>query len=261
MAMGVSVSFFFFLIVFSPVLGEEYSYVKRLDPKKVGMTKRKEKLSNFRFYWHDNVSGPDPTSVSVVQPPTKSTTAFGLINMIDNPLTMGPKMSSKMVGKAQGLYSSASQEEVGLLMIMNFAFFDGKYNGSTFTVLGRNTVFSKVREMAVIGGSGLFRFARGYVQAQTYWVNLTSGDAIVEYNAYVLHYWSFSPTPTANSIIMSQCHVVGWVWGVPFPGMLHAYVILLNNIYVWALISFLFPFWCLKINLNYQKSILKSVLI
>ncbi|KAL6341229.1 hypothetical protein AAG906_032347 [Vitis piasezkii] len=172
-------SFFIFLI-FSyaaiPILGDEYSYVKQVDPKKMGM--RKEKLSHFRFYWHDIVSGPNPSSIQVVSPPTNSTTAFGLINMIDNPLTVGPKLSSKMVGKAQGLYTSASQEEIGLLMIMNFAFIDGKYNGSTFTV----------REMSVIGGSGLFRFAKGYVQVKTYTFNSTTKDATVEYNAYVLHY-------------------------------------------------------------------------
>ena len=182
-------SFFIFLI-FSyaaiPILGDEYSYVKQVDPKKMGM--RKEKLSHFRFYWHDIVSGPNPSSIQVVSPPTNSTTAFGLINMIDNPLTVGPKLSSKMVGKAQGLYTSASQEEIGLLMIMNFAFIDGKYNGSTFTVLGRNTVLSKVREMSVIGGSGLFRFAKGYVQVKTYTFNSTTKDATIEYNAYVLHY-------------------------------------------------------------------------
>ncbi|KAJ9697796.1 hypothetical protein PVL29_007089 [Vitis rotundifolia] len=182
-------SFFIFLIfsyVAIPILGDEYSYVKQADPKKMGI--RKEKLSHFRFYWHDIVSGPNPSSIQVVASPTNSTTAFGLINMIDNPLTIGPKLSSKMVGKAQGLYTSASQEEIGLLMIMNFAFTDGKYNGSTFTVLGRNTVFSKVREMSVIGGSGLFRFAKGYVQVKTYTFNTTTKDATVEYNAYVLHY-------------------------------------------------------------------------
>ncbi|KAK3204956.1 hypothetical protein Dsin_019002 [Dipteronia sinensis] len=108
--------------------------------------------------------------------------------MIEDPITVGPKLSSKMVGRAQGLYALASQEEIGLLMVMNFAFIEGKYNGSSqgrthvqtsqvpylveipgsatgssISVLGRNTVFSKVREMPVIGGSGLFRFARGYV--------------------------------------------------------------------------------------------------
>lgn len=97
-------------------------------------------------------------------------------------------MSSKMVGRAQGFYALASKEEIGLLMAMNFAFVEGKYNGSCITVLGRNTVFSQVREMPVIGGSGLFRFARGYVQARTHTLDLKTGDATVEYSVYVLHY-------------------------------------------------------------------------
>ncbi|KAF4361370.1 hypothetical protein G4B88_005160 [Cannabis sativa] len=117
-----------------------------------------------------------------------SSTSFGMVAMIDDPLTEGPELSSKIVGKAQGFYGSASQEEVGLIMAMNFAFSEGKYNGSTITILGRNTVFSKVREMPVIGGSGIFRFARGYVQARTHQFTPSSGDAIVEYNVFVLHY-------------------------------------------------------------------------
>ncbi|CAF2211872.1 unnamed protein product [Brassica napus] len=71
---------------------------------------------------------------------------------------------------------------------MNFAFKTGKYNGSTITILGRNPVLSKVREMPIVGGSGLFRFARGYVEARTKLLNLKNGDAIVEYSCYVLHY-------------------------------------------------------------------------
>ncbi|OWM69255.1 hypothetical protein CDL15_Pgr025442 [Punica granatum] len=46
-------------------------------------------------------------------------------------------------------------------MAMNFAFVEGKYNGSSLTVLGRNPVFDAVREMPVVGGIGLFRFAHG----------------------------------------------------------------------------------------------------
>ncbi|XP_050139928.1 dirigent protein 22-like [Malus sylvestris] len=150
--------------------------------------KKEEKLSHFRLYWHDIVSGPNPSSVAVVKPVTNSSTGFGFISMIDDPLTEGPEMSSKLLGRAQGFYGSASQKEAGLLMAMNFAFIQGKYNGSTITVLGRSQVFNKVREMPVIGGSGLFRFARGYVEARTHYFNLTTGDAIVEYNVYVLHY-------------------------------------------------------------------------
>ncbi|KAI3443091.1 Ubiquitin thioesterase OTU1 [Psidium guajava] len=119
-----------------------------LDPSLMGINLRKEKLSHFRFYWHDVTSGPHPSSVTVVPPPSNaSATFFGLVNMIDNPLTLRPDPGSELVGRAQGLYSSASQEEVGLLMVMNFAFAAGKHNGSGITVLGRNPVFQKVREM------------------------------------------------------------------------------------------------------------------
>ena len=165
-------------------------FVRPLDRKLLGL-KRKEKLSHFKFYWHDILSGKNPSSVAVVAPPfnkINTTTAFGLVNMIDNPLTLGPELSSKLVGRAQGFYASACQTELDLLMAMNFAFVEGKYNGSTITILGRNPVFNKVREMPVIGGSGLFRFARGYAEARTHWVDFKSGDATVEYNVYVLHY-------------------------------------------------------------------------
>lgn len=167
--------------------GEEYEFVKAINQKTHKMTK--EKLSHFKFYWHDIVSGKTPTSVMVVRPHNSTSfTGFGLVNMIDNPLTLGPELSSKMVGRAQGFYASASLEEIGLLMTMNFAFIEGKYNGSTLTVLGRNSVFNKVREMPVVGGSGLFRFARGYAEARTHTFDLKTGDATVEYNVYVMHY-------------------------------------------------------------------------
>ncbi|GLU19530.1 hypothetical protein SLE2022_357760 [Rubroshorea leprosula] len=167
-------------------IGDYDTFVRSMDRKLLGV--KKEKLSHFRLYWHDIVSGRNPSSIPVVQPVTNSSTFFGLISMIDNPLTLGPKLSSKTVGKAQGFYSSASQEGVGLLMAMNFAFMEGKYNGSTITILGRNPVFAEVREMPVVGGTGLFRFARGYVQARTQWLDNKTGDAIIRYDCYVMHY-------------------------------------------------------------------------
>ena len=72
--------------------------------------------------------------------------------MIDDPLTEGPELSSKLVGKAQGIYASASQSETGLLMVLNYVFTEGKYNGSSLSILGRNAVFSGVREMPIVGG-------------------------------------------------------------------------------------------------------------
>ncbi|KAF8403944.1 hypothetical protein HHK36_012051 [Tetracentron sinense] len=164
------------------------SYAQSLNPEKFGF--KREKLTHFNFYFHDIVSGRNPTAVRVAQAPSTnmSATMFGGVVVMDDPLTEGPEPNSKLIGRAQGLYASASQSEIGFLMVINFAFMEGKYNGSTVSVLGRNMVLSEVREMPIIGGSGLFRFARGYVQAKTHTLSFQTGDAIVEYNVYVIHY-------------------------------------------------------------------------
>ncbi|KAL0415722.1 UNVERIFIED_CONTAM: Dirigent protein 19 [Sesamum latifolium] len=190
MATTLPISFFSTLtisILLSSILYQATSEVDDLLVEPNQSKPIKEKLSHFRLYLHDIVSGRVPTAVQVVKSPTRRN-IFGMISMMDDPLTLGPKLSSKLVGRAQGLYASASQEEFGLLMAMNFVLMEGKYNGSTITVVGRNVPFNKVREMPVIGGSGLFRFARGYVQARTHTLDLKTGDATVEYNVYVMHY-------------------------------------------------------------------------
>ncbi|KAJ4956585.1 hypothetical protein NE237_013368 [Protea cynaroides] len=134
-----------------------------------------------------SLGGRNPTSVRVVESSTNTlSTGFGLMSMIDDPLTEGPEMRSKLVGTVQGFYASALQQELGLLMAMNFAFMDGKYNGSTITIMGINTVFSAVREKPMIGGSGFFRFARGYVKAKTHNFNVTTGNTVVEYDVHSL---------------------------------------------------------------------------
>ncbi|KAK3028464.1 hypothetical protein RJ639_040033 [Escallonia herrerae] len=154
------------------------------------LSHRKEKLTKLHFYFHDIVGGKNPTAVLVAQANTTFTspTLFGLVSMMDDALTVGPEPDSKIVGRAQGIYGSAGLEEFGLLMTLNFVFTEGKYNGSTLSVLGRNPVFHEYREMPIVGGSGVFRVARGVATAKTIWLNLTTGDAVVEYQVMVLHY-------------------------------------------------------------------------
>ncbi|KAL2337672.1 hypothetical protein Fmac_012118 [Flemingia macrophylla] len=181
--------FFFFLSIVSLTSAEGTGFVGSPNPKLLGL-KSKEKLSHLRFYWHDMVSGSNATAVEIVPsvPEYNTTTSFGLVRILDNALTSGPELSSKLVGRAEGLYASASQTQLNLLMVMNFVFTQGKYNGSTIAILGRNGALTKVREMPVIGGSGVFRFARGYVEAKTHSYDPKSGHATVEYNVYVFHY-------------------------------------------------------------------------
>ncbi|KAM1431946.1 hypothetical protein FF1_014144 [Malus domestica] len=181
----ITTSFFFLSTL---VTSETHRFIRSLSSSKHGL--KREKLSHVHFYFHDIVSGRTPTAVKVADAPTTNTsmTGFGTVFMMDDPLTISPESSSKLVGKAQGIYASASQSELGLLMALNFVFVEGKYNGSTLSVLGRNTVFSAMREMPIVGGSGLFRFARGYAHASTHQFDIKTGDAVVEYNVYVFHY-------------------------------------------------------------------------
>lgn len=147
-----------------------------------------EKTSHLHFYFHDIVSGKNPTTVRIAGPPNSSAYSFGSTVMIDDPLTEGPEPKSKLVGRAQGMYAIASQQDVSLLMVMNFTFIEGKYNGSSISILGRNHVMDDVREMPIVGGSGLFRSAHGYALAHTILFDFKTGDAIVEYNVHVTHY-------------------------------------------------------------------------
>ncbi|KAL4187888.1 hypothetical protein AMTRI_Chr09g41270 [Amborella trichopoda] len=122
------------------------------------------KVSRFDFYLHDFLVARKPTAVTVAKANTinASPTLFGEIVVIDDPLTEGPELTSKVI--------------------------DGKFKGSTLTKLGRNPVLHKVRELSIIGGSGAFRLACGYVIKQTYSVDLTTQNAVVHYNVTVLHY-------------------------------------------------------------------------
>ncbi|XP_065868556.1 dirigent protein 23-like [Euphorbia lathyris] len=152
-------------------------------------SQQKEKTTNIQFYFHDTVSGKNPSAIKVAESAQtqKSPTLFGAIMMADDPLTEGPDPKSQLLGRAQGLYGSAGQSEMCLIMVMNFAFTHGIYNGSSVSLLGKNSALSPVREMPIIGGTGVFRFVRGYAIAKTHWFDITTGDAIVGYNLTLVH--------------------------------------------------------------------------
>lgn len=176
----ISILLLFFLINVSFTKGEFGDTIARRLPE--------ETLTHMKFFWHDIVGGPNPTSITVVESASKEPYTFGYVNMIDNPLTVGPELDSKVVGRAEGFYALASQDDYALLMIQNLVLMDGKFNGSTITLVGRNPVSEKVKEIPVMGGTGFFRLARGYALAKTYYADPDTGDATVEYNVYVTRF-------------------------------------------------------------------------
>ncbi|OWM82633.1 dirigent protein 21-like [Punica granatum] len=190
MAFSLAKIIILFTILFSAVVihsaDADESYATTLSLDELGL--KTEKLTRFRFYLHDLVEVPNPTAVRVAGAATsdQSPTFFGAVLVFDDALTNGPSLTSELVGLAQGMYAFTSLEEMSLLQAMNIIFTEAKYNGSSITVLGRNPFLHKVREMPIVGGTGAFRFARGYALIRTFTSN--QRDANVECDLYVLHY-------------------------------------------------------------------------
>ncbi|XP_024991966.1 dirigent protein 23-like [Cynara cardunculus var. scolymus] len=163
---------------------DDVSWAKRVDTGS-------QVVTTMQFYFHDTLSGSNPSAIKVAGPQSSATSpggGFGQVMMIDDPLTEGPDKKSKLIGHARGLYGQAAQNELGLIMVLNYGFTDGMYKDSSFSLLSLNPVMQTVREMTIVGGTGLFRLARGYALAQTYWIDASTGDAIVGYNVTIATY-------------------------------------------------------------------------
>ena len=172
---------FLFSIYFTTIQAEliEQSHIRLPSQKR-------DRHTRLHFYFHDILDSDHPTSVKIVNPPGSS--PFGATYMVDVPLTAEPDLNSTLIGRAQGTYALASQQnDFAFKMDINFVFIEGIYKGSTLTMLGRNAILDAVREMPIVGGTGAFRFARGYALAKTIWYNSTSGNAIEEFNVTICH--------------------------------------------------------------------------
>ncbi|XP_041010148.1 dirigent protein 23-like [Juglans microcarpa x Juglans regia] len=150
----------------------------------------KEKVTRLHFYVDDTLSGKNISAVEVARASITDTspTLFGAVLIFYDPLTEGPEGTSRLVGRAQGLYGSAGQQELGLLVAVNFVFKTGKFNVSSLTILGRNAALNPPAEMPIVGGTGVFRLARGFVTAKRHFLNVTSGNGVLEYNVFAIHY-------------------------------------------------------------------------
>ncbi|CAF2114446.1 unnamed protein product [Brassica oleracea var. botrytis] len=183
---GIILVLFTLHLLISFALSEYYSETRPFSPKQ-------QVVTNLHFFFHDTLSGPDPSAVLIAKPhltgeDSSSPTPFGSLLAIDDPLTLGPDPKSEQIGNARGMYVSSGKHFPTLTMYVDFGFTSGLFNGSSFTVFSRNTITEKERELAVVGGRGRFRMATGVAQLNTYSVNLINGDAVVEYNVTLYHY-------------------------------------------------------------------------
>ncbi|KAL0383969.1 UNVERIFIED_CONTAM: Dirigent protein 21 [Sesamum radiatum] len=148
-----------------------------------------EKVAKLHFYVQDVLSGQNKTVYEVARASitSNSPTTFGQVRVVDDLLTAEPDINSEVVGRVQGLITSADLETSALAMNLNFVFTSGQYSGSTISILGRNQIMNKERELPVVGGTGVFRFARGYAITSTHSYDVETSYGILEYTIYTTY--------------------------------------------------------------------------
>lgn len=168
------------------------SYYSQTKPANL----KEEKVTHVRFYLHDILSGPNPSAVRIAHAnltgSTDSPVGFGSLFAMDDPLTVGPEKDSKEIGNGRGMYVSGSKEmsKFTIVMYADLAFTMGKFNGSSISIFSRNLVAEEAgeREIAIVGGRGKFRMARGFIKIKTHQIDMKTGDAVLRYDATVYHY-------------------------------------------------------------------------
>ncbi|XP_057851995.1 dirigent protein 1 [Cryptomeria japonica] len=148
----------------------------------MGIQAMEVKKTQLQFYMHDIVKARNATAVKVTP---GLPAAFGMIYVMDDPLTEGPQHNSRAVGRATGMYLSDSLKDVSVLMVFTVVFGEGMYNGSTLSFQGQDSVFLKQRELSVVGGTGFFRFVTGHAIMETHY---SKGlNAVLRFNITVVH--------------------------------------------------------------------------
>jgi len=147
---------------------------------------RTERITQLHFYMHDVTLGPNATAIPVAAPLGNSTIpGFGTVFVIDDALTAGPSPNSRLIGRAQGMYISDSFKEYSLLLLFTVVLKSGKHNGSTISIQGADRIDLPLREVSVVGGTGRFRFARGYAGIMTHSLDATT--VVLKLNVTVIH--------------------------------------------------------------------------
>ncbi|KAJ4810825.1 Dirigent protein [Rhynchospora pubera] len=138
---------------------------------------------HLRFYFHEKYRGENATS-NVVATLNRPNSTFGNIVVFDNPLRAGPESNSKLIGRAQGTAFRSSFSEESALAAITLLFSEGEFNGSSISLIGL-VDGSGSADRTVVGGSGHFRMAKGYVLTKI--VNSTAVSLMAQYDAYI---WS-----------------------------------------------------------------------
>ncbi|XP_057790759.1 dirigent protein 22-like [Salvia miltiorrhiza] len=142
------------------------------------------------LYYKDFSGGPNANTIEIPGPSSfpLNFSRFGAMFVSDDPITEGIEEGSAPIARGRGFYVITDLDRTHGLWLASVVFINGKYKGSTLELQGSYSTFEGVSEVAVVGGTGKFRLARGYVTYETLSFDPATGYAVFQSNMTVLHY-------------------------------------------------------------------------
>ncbi|XP_059461546.1 dirigent protein 11-like [Corylus avellana] len=110
---------------------------------------------------------------------------FGTMIAVDDPVTEGPSIESKEIGRSQGMYVNSQLDGKGLHMVFSVIFTDGEFKGSSLEIQGADIFSMKDREFGIVSGTGYFRFVKGYGIMETEFMDIANLRAVLKLNVTV----------------------------------------------------------------------------
>ncbi|KAJ8568527.1 hypothetical protein K7X08_028060 [Anisodus acutangulus] len=148
------------------------------------------KETTMTLYFQDWSGGPNSTVLQITghQDGPLSFAKFGSVFVTDDPITEAFDKNSAEIARAQGIYVTSALDGKISHVLISVIFTNEDSKGSTLEIQGASPQFERVREVAVVGGTGKFRLARGYATFETIHFDLAVHYAVIQCNVTILHY-------------------------------------------------------------------------
>lgn len=129
------------------------------------------KSLHFALFQHETINKTGFIIVNGVAGPgvSQTTTPFGTLFAFQDPLTLTPNLSSKVVGTAEGTSITSGLDGLQSISIAKITLNIKRHKGSISIVGGTHNI--KPSDHPVVGGTEDFLFVQGYVTSSP--VNLT----------------------------------------------------------------------------------------
>ncbi|CAM6086401.1 unnamed protein product [Calypogeia fissa] len=131
-------------------------------------------LTRFRFFLHDNVLTVNSSADAVISPllSAPANSFYGAFFDFDDSMTLLPDPSSEEIGRGRGMYLCAAKDTKGAgveyVWTAQFNEASGHGDGTTLSFQGFYRYAEPVSEISIVGGTGMFKMARGWAVITTY---------------------------------------------------------------------------------------------